>query len=60
MTIHSNYEKACAKTTDINQLLPIIFKYSKECDHITEMGVRDLNSTWALLAGSPKKMNTGL
>jgi len=30
--------------------------YAKQCDHITEFGVRYVVSTWALLAGSPKRM----
>lgn len=42
--------------SDINQLLPTIHKYAKECEHITEMGVRGIVSTWAFLAARPKRL----
>ena len=42
--------------SDINEHLYTISNYSKECEHITEMGVRGIISTWALLNGRPKKM----
>lgn len=41
---------------DINEHMPTLVKYSKECDHITEMGVRGIGSTWAFLAGQPKRL----
>jgi len=44
------------KTSDINEHIPTIIKYGQECDHITEMGVRGIISTWAWLASSPKKL----
>jgi hypothetical protein len=31
-------------------------KYASECEHITEMGVRNIVSTFALLMGEPKRM----
>jgi len=31
-------------------------KYAEKCDHITELGVRGVVSTWAFLAGKPKKL----
>ena len=40
--------------SDINEHLPTIIKYGQECDHITEMGVRSVLSTWGWLAASPK------
>jgi len=42
--------------SDINEHIPAIIKYGQECDHITEMGVRGIVSTWAWLAASPKKL----
>lgn len=42
--------------SDINEHIPTLFRYGQECDHITEMGVRGIYSTWALLASSPKKL----
>ena len=41
--------------SDINEHFPSIIKYGSECDHITEMGVRGIVSTWGWLACSPKK-----
>lgn len=42
--------------SDINEHIPTIVKYASECDHITEMGVRWIISTWGWLAGEPKKL----
>jgi hypothetical protein len=42
--------------SDINEHIPTLIKYGNECDHITEMGVRGIMSTWAFLASSPKKL----
>jgi len=40
--------------SDINEHLPTIIKYGQECEHITEMGVRSVLSTWGWLASAPK------
>lgn len=50
------YESQCNTPSDINEHLPTILKYAKECKHITEMGVRWVSSTWPLLLSNPKKM----
>jgi hypothetical protein len=42
--------------SDINEHFPIILKYGQECEHITEMGVRGIISTWGWLAAKPKKL----
>lgn len=42
--------------SDINKHIPTILKYGQECDHITEMGVRWVVSTWVWLACAPKKL----
>ena len=42
--------------SDINEHFPAILKYGSECEHITEMGVRWIVSTWGWLACSPKKL----
>lgn len=54
--INSIYEKQCETPSDINEHLPTLFRYAKECKHITEMGVRWVSSTWPLLLSEPKKM----
>lgn len=42
--------------SDISEHMPILKRYGMGCEHITEMGVRDLNSTWAFLYAKPKKL----
>ena len=42
--------------SDINEHLPTLKKYAEECDHITEMGVRWVVSTFAFMMGKPKKL----
>ncbi len=42
--------------SDINEHIPTFVKYASECDHITEMGVRAITSTWAFLGAAPKKL----
>ena len=49
--ILSTYQIFCQNSTDINEHLPALRKYSSKCNHITEMGVRKVFSTWAFLAG---------
>jgi len=44
------------KGGDISEHLRTLRSYAAECDHITEMGVRWVCSTWGLLAGKPYQM----
>jgi len=50
------YEQNCRTESDINEHLPTLARYAEECDHITEMGVRWIVSTYALLMGKPQRM----
>lgn len=50
------YNQKCSIPSDINEHLPTLKKYAEECEHITEMGVRWVVSTYALLMGKPKRM----
>jgi hypothetical protein len=50
------YDTLCKIPSDINEHLPTLMKYASECEHITEMGVRYMVSTYALLMGKPKNM----
>jgi hypothetical protein len=50
------YNKRCEIPSDINEHLPTLKKYAEECDHITEMGVRWVVSTFAFMMGKPKKL----
>jgi len=52
--INQNYELKKNTESDINQHLETLKNYAARCQHITEMGVRGIVSTWALLAGKPK------
>lgn len=42
--------------SDINEHMMTLAGFSMMCDHITEMGVRDVVSTYAFLAAKPKKL----
>lgn len=55
-SLEYKYETVCQTPSDIYEHLPTIKKYAEECDHITEMGVRSIVSTYALLMGKPSKM----
>lgn len=54
--IEKQYIAECNRGSDIYQHLPTLKKYAEQCKHITEMGVRDIVSTWAFLMGNPEKM----
>ena len=41
---------------DIYEHIPTLRALTEECDLVTEMGVRWVVSTWAFLAGKPKKL----
>jgi len=55
-SILSIYENLCEVSSDINEHLPILKKYTENCNHVTEMGVRSIVSTWAFLAGNPNTL----
>jgi hypothetical protein len=55
-TLDKIYEDLCQTRSDINEHLPTLKKYSEECEHITEMGVRWVVSTYAFLASRPKRL----
>lgn len=54
--IADKYNLLCKIESDINEHLPVLKKYSEQCESIVEMGVRSIVSTWAFLAAKPKKM----
>jgi len=49
--IVANYELRCSELSDINQHLPTLYCYAKQCEFIAEFGVRGIVSTWAFLRG---------
>jgi hypothetical protein len=42
--------------SDIKEHLPTLKRYAEQCSHITEMGMRNIVSTWAFMMGKPKKL----
>ena len=54
--INMMYQLACQTPTDIYLHLPKLMKYSLECLHLTEMGIREVVSTWAFVKSYPKKL----
>lgn len=55
-TMEENFNYYRNLKTDINEHFDTIKEYSEKCDHIIEVGVRGVNSTWAFLSGHPKTM----
>ena len=49
--IENMYNSLCHSPSDINEHLPILFNYAKECETIIECGVRGCVSSWALTYG---------
>jgi hypothetical protein len=54
--IENYYNNLVNTPSDINEHLPTLRKYAEECNHITEMGVRWIVSTYAFLAAKPKTL----
>jgi len=54
MTIQQKYLQKCNTPSDINELLPLIKRYADVSQHVTEMGVRQPTSTYAILASKAK------
>ena len=42
----------------IAHYMETLYKYSKRCTHITEMGINQVNSTWAFLLANPEKLTS--
>lgn len=55
-TIDEKLEQAKHTRSDINEHLVTLKRYAETCDHVTEMGVRWVTSTWAFLAARPKRL----
>jgi hypothetical protein len=50
------YDVARLTSSDINEHIPVLKKYSSECDVVVEAGVRWITSTWGLMAGLPREL----
>jgi len=49
--IEQKYITLTNTVSDINEHLPTLYNYAKECDSIIELGVRGCISSWAFLRG---------
>ena len=49
--LNKQYDHAKNSPSDINQHIPTLYNYSKECESIIECGVRSVISSWAFLKG---------
>jgi len=49
--VEEKYNSLCHSPSDINEHLPILFRYAKECETVIECGVRGCISSWSLVFG---------
>lgn len=54
--IKQRYALACSAPSDINEHVATLHRYAEQCERVVEMGVRNVVSTWGLLAARPKKL----
>jgi hypothetical protein len=54
--IVENFLKQISDTSDINEHIPTLYSYANQCNHVTEMGVRWVSSTWAFLQSNANKI----
>jgi hypothetical protein len=45
--VDSKYNDVANSFSDINEHIPTLYEYAKNCEVIAEMGVRGVVSTWA-------------
>ena len=55
MSILQEFQNHKNRPCDINEHMEVLKDLASECSHVTEMGVRQVVSTWAFLAGDPKE-----
>ena len=56
MNIEYYYNIKCNEASDINEHLPTLYKFSKECKSIAEFGVRSVVSSYAFAYSKPEKL----
>lgn len=56
MTINEKYEWAKNTPSDVFEHVETLYNLAKECSYITEMGVRNVVSTWAFVLRDPEKL----
>lgn len=50
-TLEDKYKNICETRSDINEHLPTLYDYSKQCKSVLELGVRSAVSTFAFIKG---------
>lgn len=58
-TIATKYAHAKLTPSDINEHIPVIYEYVKEAEHATELGVRNVVSSWAFLKAGVDRVADG-
>ena len=56
LNVEQKIEELSDQGCDICEHFPLMLKYGKQCEHITEMGVRSVVSTWGWIGSKPKKL----
>jgi len=56
MILEDKYNWAETEVSDINEHIPTLKKYAEGCETVIEMGMRNIVSTWGLMAGKPKRL----
>jgi cephalosporin hydroxylase len=56
MTLEEKLNELIQTPSDINEHLATLKNYAARCEHVTEMGVRWIVSTYAFLAGKPQTL----
>ena len=56
MRIENEFLKAKNTISDIHEHIDTLYNLAKECSHITEMGIRNVVSTWAFIFRDPEKL----
>ena len=52
--IADKFQYLCNTPSDINEHLPTLSTLASECQHVTELGVRGVISSWAIVHGLPE------
>lgn len=49
--LFNQYKNHAGQSSDINEHLPTLRELARQCQSVTEIGIRDIVSTWGLLQG---------
>jgi len=58
--ISANFDYAQSTPSDINEHMPLIYKYAFGAAHATEIGVRGVVSSWAFLKAGVDRLSEGM